>query len=112
MPHVYPSSRPCLFATHTENVAIVGVGGTGELDARDRHTCMRGIYGDDCFVELEITILVVGEGRPATTEVGAVDRTAQDPFWMQAALAIAPIKAVVAERLRTPIGKVDGAASH
>jgi hypothetical protein len=34
------SPTPSLFRTHTEDVAIVGVGGSREVHARNRDTCM------------------------------------------------------------------------
>src|SRR5205807_7879699 len=98
--------------THAENIAKEGVGLTGEVDARDRDTRVRRINGDDRLINLEITILVINEGRPVGSNVGAADRPAKDPLRVQAPLAIAPVKTVVIERLRTAVGKVDGAAAN
>ena len=46
----------CSSPTDTENVAKVGVGSTGEIDARNRHSCVGGINGQDSLVDLEITM--------------------------------------------------------
>src|SRR5262249_57248474 len=103
------AAEQCLLAAQTENVAPEGVGRTGEVDTRDRHTCMKGINGDDGLIELEVPILVIDEGRPVGTYVGAAVRPNADRLWMQAPRAVAPVKTVVAEGLRAPIGTVDGA---
>src|SRR5690349_3877725 len=59
-----------LSSAHSENTAQKGVGRTGEVKARDRHTRMRRINGDDGLIELEIAIPVVEEGRPIGSDVG------------------------------------------
>ena len=74
----------CLSPADTENIAQEGVGRSGEVDARGRDTRMRGINGDDGLIELEITILVIDEGRPVGSNVGATDRPAKHRLRVQA----------------------------
>src|SRR5262249_22988284 len=93
--HVPRSVDPCLLRTHTENIAEGGVGRTGEVDAGNRHTRMRRIDGDDRLINLEVTILVIREGRPAGTDIGAAHRPLQNRLGMRAALATVALKTKV-----------------
>src|SRR5260370_8710682 len=73
---------------------------------------MQGINGDDGLIELKIAILVINQGCPVGTDVGAAVRPGKDRLRMEAPWTVAPVETVVAEGLRAAIGKVDGAPSN
>src|SRR5262249_29653111 len=79
----------CLSPAYPEDATPDSVGRTGEVDAHDRDTRMRRINRNDCLIELEITILVIDEGRPVGPDVGPAIRPGQDRFGMQAVGAVA-----------------------
>src|SRR5262245_65751736 len=101
-----------LLPTHAEDIAKESVGRPGEVDARNRHTCMRRINSDDSLIELEITILVISEGRPRRTDIGPGDRPAEGCLRMQAPLAVAPVETFVTDCLRASVDKINGTAAH
>src|SRR5439155_5696076 len=88
-----------------------GVGRSGEVDARDRHTRKRWVNRDDGLIDLKITILVIDQGRPIGTDVGAAVRPGENRLRVQAPRVVAPVKTVVAKRLRAPVDKGDATAT-